>query len=417
MSDDLVRINGKGEAHPIGRVAGRRMRDREGTFRMLPAPKHVVFMRYTGDDGRRDDVDGAIVKMAGEITEPAALCDVLAMMLHTRWRGELVVLAADGATRTLFLENGNVVGAETSVHEERLGRVMFRFGALDDAALEAILAEVAGGGRFGESAVVLGFATHEQIYHWVGKQIEEILYGAMSVDDGTFFFLEGFDADRLASHHVLSTTSLLMDMVTRLDEEKYFRHKIPSSEWVPVLSEMHGTVPDEYRDVYAAIDGRRSIIDLGRVTGAGEFAATKAVYALAQSHHLTLQPPRLSGGPAALVETMNAALAPLYRRIDGAGKGHPFREAMSAFAAGAGVYEMLFRGAGPSDKGTFEPQRVCDNLARIAGAGEEEYLKSALHEYVSFAVFSAGSVLGAAAEHELLRQVTELLALLQPPGS
>jgi hypothetical protein len=417
MADDLVRINDKGEAHPIGRIAGKRMRDREGTFRLLPAPDHVVLMRYTGDDGRRDAVDGAIVKLAGEITEPAALCDVLAMMLHTRWRGELVVLTGDGAKRTIFLENGNVVGAETNVAGERLGQVMFRFGAIDEAELEAILAEVERGGRFGEMAVTLEIATREQIYHWVGKQIEDILYGAMAVDDGTFFFLEGFDADRLASHHVLSTTSLLMDLVTRLDEERYFRHKIPSSEWVPVPTELHGSVPDEYRGVYEAIDGRRNITELGRVTGTGEFQATKAVYALAQSKLLTLAPPRLTGGPAALVETMNAALAPLYARVDAAGRGAPFREAMSAFAAGAGVYDVLFRGAGPTSRGIFDSARVCENLPRVAVSDEEGYLKTKLHEYVSFAVFSAGTVLGATAEHELLHEVEPMLQLLQPQGS
>ena len=53
--EELVRIDTRGEAHPIGRIASERMRQREGAFRMLPAPDHVVLMRYTGEDGRRDD--------------------------------------------------------------------------------------------------------------------------------------------------------------------------------------------------------------------------------------------------------------------------------------------------------------------------------------------------------------------------
>ena len=46
--DELVRIDSRGEAHPIGAVAGQRMRARTGAFRVLPSPGHVVFMRYTG---------------------------------------------------------------------------------------------------------------------------------------------------------------------------------------------------------------------------------------------------------------------------------------------------------------------------------------------------------------------------------
>src|SRR3954471_14528100 len=126
---ELVRIDAQGQAHPIGNIASQRMRARTGAYRMLPAPKHVVFMRYTGEDGRRDAEDGAIVRLSGEITAAGALCDILALVAQTGWRGELVVLDGDD-TRSLFFEQGNVVGAVTSVEEERLGSVLYRFGAI-----------------------------------------------------------------------------------------------------------------------------------------------------------------------------------------------------------------------------------------------------------------------------------------------
>src|SRR6187431_357624 len=103
--DELVRIDARGEAHPIGAVASQRMRARAGAYRMLPAPDHVVFMRYTGEDGRRDAEDGAIVRLAGEVTAPGTLCDVLALVGQAGWRGELVVLDGDDV-RSVFLEQG-----------------------------------------------------------------------------------------------------------------------------------------------------------------------------------------------------------------------------------------------------------------------------------------------------------------------
>src|SRR5262249_50268308 len=109
---ELVRIDPTGVAHPIGNVASQRMRARAGAFRLLPAPAHVVFMRFTGEDGRRDVDDGAIVRLAGEITTPGSMCDVFALLVQTGWRGELAVL--DGATvRSVFFDAGNVVGAQT----------------------------------------------------------------------------------------------------------------------------------------------------------------------------------------------------------------------------------------------------------------------------------------------------------------
>src|SRR3954471_19721500 len=126
---ELVRIDSRGEAHPIGAIASQRLRARAGAYRMLPAPAHVVFMRYTGEDGLRDDADGAVVRLSGEVTAAGALCDILALVAQTGWRGELVVLDGDDA-RSIFFEQGNVVGAVTSVEEERLGSVLYRFGAI-----------------------------------------------------------------------------------------------------------------------------------------------------------------------------------------------------------------------------------------------------------------------------------------------
>src|SRR5689334_22841172 len=127
---ELVRIDKRGEAHPIGTIASQRLRARAGTYRMLPAPGHVVFMRYTGEDGRRDAEDGAIVRIAGEVTAPGALCDIIALLGQTGWRGELVV-EHDDEVRSVFFESGNVVGAHTNVADERIGAVLYRYGAID----------------------------------------------------------------------------------------------------------------------------------------------------------------------------------------------------------------------------------------------------------------------------------------------
>src|SRR5689334_25315831 len=120
---ELVRIDKRGEAHPIGTIASQRLRARAGTYRMLPAPGHVVFMRYTGEDGRRDAEDGAVVRVAGEVTGPGALCDILALLGQTGWRGELVVEDRQ-QVRSIFFDQGNVVGANTNVDDERIGSVL-----------------------------------------------------------------------------------------------------------------------------------------------------------------------------------------------------------------------------------------------------------------------------------------------------
>ncbi|MEZ4232049.1 MAG: DUF4388 domain-containing protein [Polyangiaceae bacterium] len=403
---ELVRIDAHGVVHPIGTVASQRLRAREGAYRMLPAPAHVVLMRYTGEDGRRDAEDGAIVRLAGEITSPGTMCDVLALLGQTGWRGELIVLDGE-ATRAIFFDGGNVVGAQTTVDEERLGMVMYRFGAIDEAQHEAVMEKVRAGSRFGQGAIELGVISEERLYKLIGKQIDEIVFATFAVSDGTFFFLDGFDEGRLVSHHTVSANALLMDGVTRLDEMRFFRVKIPSSEHVPVKRDAQDEPGEEFKKTWDAIDGLSSIEELGRLTGRGEFTTTKDVYAMIQSKHVRIEPPRMSGGPEAVVGVANLVLERVHQAADAAGKGTVLRQSLESFAVGGGVYDILFRGAGPMETGALEPEKVAENSVLVAGGTDpERFLKQSLHEYVSFALFAASNALGNEADAQLEREVS-----------
>ncbi len=414
LRDELVRIDARGEVHPIGVAASQALRARTGTFRMLPSPPHVVLLRYTGEDGRRDAGDGAVVRLAGEITSPGAMCDVLAMLAQTGWRGELVVLDG-GQSRSLYLEGGNVVGVRTNVEEERLGMVMYRFGAITQAQHEEIQQKVGEGQRFGASGVALGIFTQDKVYACIGKQVEEVVFKCLAVADGTFYFLDGFDASELVSRHSVSAGALLMEGVTRLDEMRYFRQKVPSSDHVPTPLEGRSPPAPEFVRTFQEVDGRRSVLEIGRITGKGEFSTTKDLYALVQSQHVSIQPPRPSGGPASLVKVANAGLQIILRAADGAERGTEVRESLASFAVMAGVYAILFQGAGPDGSGALDPARVAQNLALVASSPDpENELKQMLHEYVSFALFSAGDAIGPERERDLKRDVTHVLEALRP---
>ncbi|HMA91151.1 MAG TPA: DUF4388 domain-containing protein [Polyangiaceae bacterium] len=412
---ELVRIGDNGEAHAIGRIASQRLRERAGTFRILPAPNHVVFMRYTGEDGHRDDCDGAIVRLAGEITHPGALCDVIAMVAQAGWRGQLYVL--EGAEqRSVFFDQGTVVGVTTSAEPEHLGDVMYRFGAITMPQFDVIMARVRNGSRFGEAAVELGISTREQIYAHLRHQLEEVTFAVLAASDGTFFFLDDIDGSKVFSGPSVSANALLMDAVTRMDEMKYFRSKIPSKKHVPVRVDESDAPSDETRSTYAAIDGKRSVEEIGRITGMGEFGVTKQLYSLVQGKHITIRSPWL-GGPAALVETANDGLRVVFATADAAGRRAEVAQSLSSFALGAGVFAILLDGAGPNAEGELDASRIAENSLTIAGGADPDHLiGQLLHDYLGFAVFSAGNLLGKVVEAKLKRDVASMLGLLRSAG-
>lgn len=412
---ELVRINDRGEAHAIGPVASQRLRARVGAYRMLPAPDHVVFMRYTGEDGRRDEDDGAIVLLSGEITAPGAVCDIFALLGQSSWRGELVVLS-DEITRSVFFEQGRVVGAQTDHADERLGMVLYGFGTLSREQVEQLATTAAEQGqRFGKVAVDAGLVSQEQVYDGLRRQIEAIIFSILTVSDGTFFFLNGFSDERLVWHHTMSANALLMDAVTRMDEVRFFREKIPSSDFIPVRLANGSPAPEDTAPTYEQIDGQRSIEELGRITARGEFVTTKDVYTLLQSKHVTLHAPRVSGGLPSIVAVSNEALRAIHRVVDEKGQGSALRENLASFAAGAGVYDILLRGAGPDERGALLVDQVVENTSLVSAPMESEAtLQQMLRDYVSFALFSAGAVLGSEVEAQLSKDLGSLLAQLQP---
>jgi hypothetical protein len=424
---ELVRVDATGTAHPVGKTASQRMRARQGAFRLMPSPAHLVVMRFVGEDGRRDPEDGPIFRLAGEITTPGAICDIVALIGQAGWRGELVVL--DGTNnRSIFFERSHVVAASSSVESERLGEVLYRYGALTKEQVAETAKNVTAEVRFGEAAVKLGFITRERLYQLMGHQTEEIVYAVLLVGDGMFFFLDQYDEDRLHARQNLPVNALLMEGVRRMDEMRYFRDRIPSDQHVPARVPGRDAPAVEFAAVWKAIDGARSIAEICRVVGQGEFEVTQALFQLVQAGQAVVHAPRPTG-PAAVVALFNEAIGLIFREVDAVGKGGEVREQLASFATGAGVYDALFLRAGPAPDGTVAGDRIIENIGMLVGPEQAEAtLAQWLYEYVSFAVFVAEPYLRPSADaapmsvrsgvpsqgSSLSRRVAELVRPLAP---
>jgi hypothetical protein len=385
---ELVRVDATGTAHPVGKTASQRMRARQGAFRLMPAPQHLIVMRYVGEDGRRDPEDGPVFRLAGEITTPGAICDIVSLVGAAGWKGELIVQDG-GASRSIFFEQSHVVAANSTAPVERLGEVLYRYGALTKEQIAQTAAAVTSEMRFGEAAVKLGFIVRERLYQLMAKQTEEIVYAVLLVGDGMFYFLDTYDESRIMARQNLPVNGLLMEGVRRMDEMRYFRDRIPSEQHLPARAAGRDKPEGAPAEVWSAIDGTRSIADICRQAGRDEFEVTQALFQLVQSGHVIMHAPRPTGS-AAVVALFNQAIAVIFREVDAVSRGGEVREQLASFATGAGVYDALFRKAGPAADGTLATDRIIENIGVMVGPEQAEgTLAQWLYEYVSFAVFVA----------------------------
>jgi hypothetical protein len=408
-----LRIDATGTAHAVGRRASQELRARAGEWRLLPSPAGILLAMKAGEALRP-------LRLAGEVRAPGALCDVVSTIAQGAYTGELTAYE-DDSVRAIHFDHGNVVWASSSVEVERLGEFLWRFGAITRGQLDEVLtAAEKSGKRVGEAAIELDFVQPEELFLMMGRQVEEIFYSVVQLDQATFFFFDGLDETKIARRLHLGTGQLLMEAARRVDELRFFREKIPSDGWVPVpLASPPGRkAPLELMEVLAQCDGRRSIAEIGRRTGQLEFEVTRAVFQLTVAGMVGVAPPRPEG-PAAIVQAFDRALVEIHRSCDAAGTGKDLRGAVEQFAMSTGMFVPLLEGAGPLEDGSLRAERVAHNLAVLAAdADPAGWLTQQLFEYVSFALFQAGSLLARDQETSLNARIAELLEPLrqQPEG-
>ena len=413
MSGDQLRVDVTGTVHPLGKEASQSLRARAGEWRLLPSTKDTLLLRHG------ETADGlAILKLAGELRTPGALCDIVALIAQSQWRGELAVMGEDSA-RSLYFDHGHVLGASTNVKEERLGETLYRFGVVSREQLEEILKVTEGGSRrLGEVAIELGYVSAEALYPMMARQVEEVFYGAIGVEEGgTFFFYDRFDEKILARHQNLNAGGLLMEAARRMDEMRFFQEKVPNEHFIPVKLTSAKKPPDEIARVWNECDGARSVEEIGRHLGLLEFEVTKAVFQLVNGGLVAVVAPRPRGAEA-IVEAFNPALAALHHECDRVSKGAELRDGLGRFATGGGVYDALFMGAGPQPDGTLRPARVAKNLGALAGDDPDAWLMQLLQDYVGFGLFQAESLLPRGVLDTLSVQLAEMLKPLrqaEPP--
>ena len=403
--DDLLRVDSTGAVHPVGRAASQQLRPRAGEWRLIASPKELIVARsMTWGD--------AVLKLAGEIRTPGALADIVSLASQSGWRGELIVLAEAG-NRSFFFDGGTIIAATTTVPDERLGEVLYRFGLITREQLETILGITAQSGkRLGEVAVESGIVSAEKLFAMMAQQVEEVFFAAVHVADGAFYFFDRFDEKNILRRHSLNAGGLLLEAARRMDEMRFFREKVPNDQYIPVPVAGKKAADDLAR-VFGVCDGKRSIADIGRATGQLEFDVTRAVFQLVSSGCVTVLAPR-PRGPEAIVEMFNPALVAIHERCDAAGKSVEIRDGLSRFATGGGVYDPLFMGAGPLPDGSLKPDRIGRNIAALAGEDPDAWLVELMNDYVGFALFQAESILSRDAQATLLADVMEILKPLRP---
>lgn len=274
-----------------------------------------------------------------------ALTDVIQLLHLSRKTGTLSV-GADRAPRPglIHFDQGAVVGARPAGEGSRLGHLLVMAGRATegqvDAALE--LQRRVPVRRIGVLLAETQGVPAVEVQRQLRFQIEEAVFDLVRWRDGYFRFEESTPPASEPIAVRVAAESLLMESMRRTDEWMEMASGEPDASLVPVLVERQadpGAIlslqPGEWQ-VLAAVDGERTLREIAREIGRGEFEVAKAVYGLASGGVVELRTrgaqgdgpvpaaPGVEEGRAAVEAALVAGrLDEANARVDALARAHP----------------------------------------------------------------------------------------------
>lgn len=406
-SNGTVRVDGKGLEQRLRGLAGR--------YELVSDVPGLVLMRSEALPTEKR----ARVLMSGEIINRMTVMEIINIIAQANWRGDLYVVGLD-TLRVLTFDQGALKGSRSDSESDRIGEVMVRSGTITRDALDGVLADPSPDKRFGERCVERGLIDQAKLFEMLQKQAESVFYAGMLVSEGRYAFVLPSDVEvdmRSATFH-LPITGLLMEGVQRIDEMALFRDKIPHSQLCPAPLAPAGErkLDDNARKVLELCDGALTIEDIARLSGLGEFLATKAVYHLLQAKLVALRSaPKLNPEQVTkLVSRFNEVMQDIFVAVATYGGLAQSRATIDAWIVGSG-YEPYF-GQGVDEFGMLDAGRVTEALSKVESDQPLEDLLQALHELAAFALFSATTSLPRDQELALARDVNARLKSIRIEG-
>jgi hypothetical protein len=425
---------------------------RTGYYRLQPTSPDLLVLVRSPALGGIIETRPRIV-LAGDCgTFP--LQDLIAFLGQARWTGVLR-LAAPGTERLLTLKDGEVRSAASDSVSDRIGEVMVRLGFVTRAQLEKVLSD-APPSRVGKAMVDYGFLKAHDLYKCLQEQITEIFHGMMLAKDGTFMLIDQVLDEKALVHNLsLSMQGLLMDSIRKIDEFAQFRKRVPHGKLYVIRKKAaDGKLEPEEDQLLAAVDGLKTVIDLGRQCKISEFEATRIVYRLLEGHYVQVSqtsaaavaatpsaPRSQATAPAAgptpilappdplaqvpwaapvvdahkILHVFNFIFREVRDEVARRGQLTLFLASANAALRGSGVStSRVLTGLSFLPDGSLDERLVLEQYEQLKAEGHMGSeplmsLKQALSDVMFFLLFQAGELLESRADEELARRVKELL--------
>jgi hypothetical protein len=428
------RLDPRGQLSPENAEGQGALPSRAGSYELLrTAPDLLCLLRTPPSGGR---IDAPKVVLAGDAAS-FPLSDLIAFLSQSRWSG-VVSLHEASATRSLAMKEGEVRGALTDEPSERLAELMVRLGHVTQAQVDEVLRSDPPS-RLGRALVERGIIQPHDLWKCINHQVAEIFHAMVLCREGAYVLIDQ-PLDEKTQNIQISTNSLLMDSIRKIDEMAHFRKRIPHGRlFVAKKRPSDGTLEADEDRLLGLANGQRTVLEIATAARMGEFDATKVVFRLLEGGFASVSEHRIATPAAAaapaqapvaaqsrpqpvgsdavrVVQTFNAIFRDIAREVARRQMQRELLASANAALAGKGLSSSpVLVGLNFDAEGNLPEGRLVEQFERSrAQLGSEPVaaLRQALSDVMFFMLFQAGELLETNADEELATRVKSLLAVL-----
>jgi len=433
-------IDSSGNLGPESSEARRELSSRLGRFILAPTgPDLLCLLRVPAKGAPAPTGGTALVGDAATF----AISDLIAFLNQARWTGVLRVYSPNGE-RAIIFKDGELRGATSDDPADRLGEVIVRLGFLTRRQVDEALGE-ASPMKIGRALVEKGVLQPHDLWRCVTQQLSDIFQAIVLCREGSFVLVQQELDERSAARVQLSTQSLLMDSIRRIDEMAHFRKRIAHGRlYVLKRRGSDGKLEEDEDRVLSLANGERTVLELGQAAKLSEFDVTKIVFRLLEGGYASVAersvasvstaPEAAAPGrhpaapkgrdsaaaakqPLAVVRVFNFIFREIRDEVAKQGMDRQFIASANAALAGQALSAspvlsgVLFDSEGNLDEGKL--MRRFEFAREQLGSEPIASLRQALSDVMFFLLFQAGELLESRADEDLARRVKELLATLE----
>ncbi len=414
-------IDAHGRVVPHSDAVRRALADRAGRFLLLPSVSDLVVARRTPATGAATGRPRCI--LAGDLSS-FPIADFIAFVHQSRLTGVLTV-SAGGAERSIAFQGGEVRSAQSSAPGERVGEVAVRLGYATETQ---VAAATASGRPLGKGLVDSGVMRPSDLYKCFHEQVVAVFHALLLSNAGTFALVDEEPGEHVAAPLSVSTQSLLMDGIRRIDELSFFKARVPGPD--AFLRRREPARPMTLRPTESAllalVDGRRTVAEIATAAHLNEFDATKVLFHLAEAGYVEAVAAPVASSQEERVPAVVAGMNELLRSVAlsvPAGVRAAFLDSAQGFLFDeVNPWSPLVRGLSVSGDGSLDEAAVVRSLAALdpealaamepSGAPTKVAL-GALREALFFWLFLAGGRIPRDVDESLGRSVKQKLAALE----